>query len=171
MLSCYPRLLRFCIEQDIQYTNRTYMKTCVEIPHRKKVTMKNQLLSLIFPLFLMPFLLSDLNETSYIEIYWDGICEVWIFLNSPLPSSKIFPLFLTTFPLSDLYETSYIDSLWDGNCEVSILFLETSPLPHIPWIPPSLLLKPLPLFFKHFPIVRFGWNFLYRFILGWHMRH
>ena len=33
--------------------------------------------SLIFPLFSNLFLLSDLDETSYIDSFWDGVCEVF----------------------------------------------------------------------------------------------
>ena len=110
-----------------------------------------------FPYFFNTFRLSDLDEISYIDSFWDGICEVCILFrnfpplphlpNSPLPQ-KPSPLFLNTFPLSDLDETSYIDSFWDGICEVCILF-RNSPHPSSKF--PSSP-KTIPSVFNTFPL-------------------
>ena len=66
--------------------------------------------SQIFPLILNIFSLSYLDETSYIDSFWDEICNVCNFLprDFPLPP-KPFPLILNTFPMSDLDETWYLD--------------------------------------------------------------
>ena len=52
----------------------------------------------IFPLFLNPFPLFNLDETSYIDSFWGAICDVCIFfINSPPPSNSL--LFPKPFPL------------------------------------------------------------------------
>ena len=38
----------------------------------------------VFPLFLNPFPLSDVDETSYIDLFWDVICE-FLFLIPSAP--------------------------------------------------------------------------------------
>ena len=114
----------------------------------------------MFPLFLNIFLLFDLNETSYLHSFWDGNCEIFTFFrNYPSSLKTNLSIFFNTFPLSDLYETSYIDTFMDG------INSRNSPPP--PNSPPFSQ-KPLPIF-EHFPIVRFGWHFLHRFILGDHV--
>ena len=80
--------------------------------------------------------LSDLDKISYIDSFWDGICEICICF------SKEFP--------SDLDATWYIHSIWNGICHVCICFLE---IPHPPPVnsspfPP----KPLPLILNTFPL-------------------
>ena len=90
--------------------------------------------STISPKILNTFLLSDLEETCYIDSFWAGICVVCIYLEILAPSPRILPFILNIFALSDLDETFYIDSFWDAICVVCIFFFE---------IPPD---------FEHFPI-------------------
>ena len=88
----------------------------------------------IFPLPLKPVLLIlntfpsfDVNETSYIDSFWDEISDVgFFFLISLHPPS---PLILNTFPLFDLDETFHIDSFLDGICDVCISSSKFFPSP------------------------------------------
>ena len=69
------------------------------------------LLHQTFPLFLNTFPSSDLDETSYIDSFLDGICDLFHFFISKVSHfpPNLFPLFLNTLTLSDLDETSVTD--------------------------------------------------------------
>ena len=81
--------------------------------------------SLIFLLFFKTFLLSNLHETFYIDLFWVAICDVCISFSKFLPPlpPKMFPLFLNISLLSDLDETSYMDSFWDAICDIMCIYL------------------------------------------------
>ena len=101
--------MKLRIQRDIICTNKTYFKHRVKILLRKYSYEVSNLafLSCIAgsphqsvspspnsPLILNTFPLSDLDETSYINSFWDGICDVCIsfFRNSP-PLPKL-PMYI-----------------------------------------------------------------------------
>ena len=88
-----------------------------------------------------------LLNSSYIDSFWDGICDFYIlfFSNSSSPlNSPPFPPDLNTFPLSNFDETFYIDSLWYTICDVYIFFCQNSaPTPFLFEVDVSLLLDVL----------------------------
>ena len=108
------------------------------------------------PLFLNTFPLSDLDETSYIDSFLDGICVVSIFYSKSSAIVRFGWDFLNRFMLG-----------WYLGCmhffQNSIHSLNSPPHPHLPFP------KTIPPIFEPFPIIRFGWNFLHRFILGCHL--
>ena len=100
------------------------------------------------PSDLNTFLLSDSDKILYVDLFWDGICYVFVFCVNPPPPLDFRPSHLTS-PLPSRFPS---------------LSHPTSPLP--PRFPSlSHLTSPLLLRFEHFPIVQFKWTIILNIIL------